>query len=88
MAIESDIALLEVVRDLVADLEAGGDREGARLLRNALGGSVVSGEGKEGVRSALRKMRDAGTISGVGVRERIGDAIRYLDLVLGHEPQY
>lgn len=87
MAIESDIALLDAVLDLVADLEVGGDMECARLLGDALGGSVVTGEGKEEIRSALRKLRHAGTASR-SHRERIEDAIRYLDLVLGHEPQY
>lgn len=88
MAIESDAALLETVRDLAADLEAGGERERARLLREALAASVVSSEGKEGVRSALRKVRAAEAPGRPGRRERIGAALSYLDQVLGQEPQY
>jgi hypothetical protein len=38
-----------------------------------------SGALKEEMRSAPRTLRDAGTASGPGHRERIGDAFRYLD---------
>lgn len=88
MAIESDLALLETVRAVAADLEVGGEREWARLLREALTASVVSNEGKEGVRSVLRKLRVAEAASPRARRERIGAALAYLDQVLGQEPQY
>lgn len=88
MAIESDLALLETLRALGADLEACGDREWARLLREALAVSVVSTEGKEGVRSVLRRLRDAEAGSRPGRTERIGAALGYFDQILGQEPQY
>lgn len=88
MAIESDLALLETLRALAADLEVGGEREWARLLREALAASVVSVEGKEGVRSVLRTLRDAEAGSRPGRAERIGAALGYFDQVLGQEPQY
>jgi hypothetical protein len=88
MAVENDLALLEMVRALAADLEVGGEREWARLLREALAAGVVSNVGKEEVRSVLRNLRAAEAASRPGRRERIWSALGYLDQVLGQEPQY
>ncbi len=88
MAMNDDRELLETVRSLAADLEVGGEKEWAHLLREALAASVVSSEGKETVRSVLRRLRDAGAASVPGRGERIGAALGYLDQVLGQEPQY
>jgi len=86
--LENDHALLETVRNLAADLEVGGEKEWAHLLREALVESIVSGEGKEAVRSVLRRLWDVGAASVPGRGERIGAALGYLDQVFGQEPQY
>jgi hypothetical protein len=57
------------------------------LLAAALAG-IFSSEGMETVRTLLRKLRSSDTATRLGLQGRISEALSYLDLMLGQEPQY
>ena len=87
MAIESKSELLDALEILHAELELGGEREWGLLLGAALAG-ILSSEGMETVRTLLRKLRSSDTATRLGLQGRISEALSYLDLMLGQEPQY
>lgn len=75
--------LVEAVEALAGDLDAGGEREWSRALRDALTGSVVPGEFLGETREQLRRLRRDPVSARLNLRKRLDTATAYLDKALG-----